>query len=226
MKKLFLVGGSGDIGNAIEKKFKNNGWIVTSPSHSELDLEKTELIRKYFENKEINLDYDVVVFSAGWNKPQNFEEINLEFINKSLQINSVSFCEILKYLLPSMKRNKLGAIIAISSLYSLFSRKGRVAYAMSKHALNGLIKTLAIELAGENIKVNSISPGFIDTKMTRKNNDGSKIKELVSMIPMNRLGNPNEIANVAYFLGTEESNYLTGQNIIIDGGFSCGGFQK
>jgi len=226
MGKLFLLGGSGDIGKAIKEKYEENGWHITTPSHKELDLEKDELISNYFEKEDVNCIYDVVIFSAGWNQPQNYQEINMDTINRSMQINSISLLKVLKYITPAMINRNQGSIIAISSLYSILSRKGRLSYAMSKHSLNGLVKTLAIELAVNNIKVNSISPGFIDTKMTSKNNSPDKINEIISMIPMNRLGTPQEIANLAYFLGIEDSNYLTGQNIIIDGGFSCGGFQK
>lgn len=226
MKKLFLIGGSGDIGNAISLKFRANEWSVTAPTHSDLDLEKTELIKKYFDNKELDLDFDAIVLASGWNQPKKFEDIDIEFINKSLQINIISFIEVLKYIMPLLKKKRKGSIVAISSLYSIFSRKGRTAYAISKHALNGLAKTLAIEVAEDNIRINTISPGFIETKMTRQNNSIEKIDELISMIPMKRLGLPSEIANLAYFLCSNESNYLTGQNIIIDGGFSCGGFQK
>lgn len=226
MKRLFLVGGSGDIGAAVKVRFVSSGWEVVAPIHSELDLEDIASIKKYFEEVLKNLDCNAIIFCAGWNEPMIFEETNTQVLEKSLQINTIGFYEILKYLLPNLKKKKDGSIVAVSSLYSVFSRKGRLAYAVSKHALNGLIKTLAIEIASYNIKVNSISPGFIDTKMTRKNNSKEKINELIEMIPMNRLGRTDEIANLTLYLCSEASSYLTGQNIIIDGGFSCGGFQR
>lgn len=97
---------------------------------------------------------------------------------------------------------------------------------MSKHALIGLIKTAAIELGRYNIKVNAIFPGFVDTNLKRKNNDSNKIKFLEEGIPLGNMAKPADIANVAYFLCSEKNTYITGQDITVDGGFICGGFQK
>jgi 3-oxoacyl-[acyl-carrier protein] reductase len=96
---------------------------------------------------------------------------------------------------------------------------------MSKHALNGAVKTLAIELASHGVLVNAISPGYIGTKMTYKNNSPETISKLVSGIPLGRLGYPEDIAEVASFLCSPKNRYLTGQDLVVDGGFSVGGFQ-
>lgn len=124
-----------------------------------------------------------------------------------------------------MKEKRQGHILAISSLYGTISRRGRLAYAASKHALNGIVKTLACELGEYNILVNSLSPGFVDTVMTRKNNSKEQIDAITGKIPLGRLADVNDIANIAYFLCSSENSYITGQNIIADGGFMAEGGQ-
>jgi 3-oxoacyl-[acyl-carrier protein] reductase len=108
----------------------------------------------------------------------------------------------------------------------MFGRQGRLAYSASKHALLGITRTLAIELAKYNVAVNSVSPGYIMTKMTKKNNSVDVIKQLENNIPLQRLGKSEEVADLVYYLASESNSYLTGQNIVIDGGYSAGGFQQ
>jgi 3-oxoacyl-[acyl-carrier protein] reductase len=111
-------------------------------------------------------------------------------------------------------------------LYGFLARKGRLPYVISKHGLLGAVRTLAIELAKYNILTNAVSPGYINTKMTTKNNSPEKINELVQGIPQRRLGKPEEIAKVVNFLVNDDNTYINGQDIVVDGGFSIGGFQK
>ncbi len=223
-QQLFITGGNGDIGKAIVKKFIEARYEIFSPSSKELNLTDRKEIDSYFnENK---IDVDVIIHCAGFNNPKLFEEVDYDDLDNTLAVNTISFYKILQYLIPNMKKKKEGHVLAISSLYGFISRKKRLSYSLSKHALHGLVKTLAIELGEYNIKVNALSPGFIDTQMTRKNNSEEGIKSFEERIPLGRLCAPYEIANLAYFLCSNENTYLTGQNIIIDGGYSIGGFQK
>lgn len=125
-----------------------------------------------------------------------------------------------------MKKNNNGHILAISSIYGIISRRGRLSYAMSKHALAGLVQTLAIELGPFNIKVNALAPGVIETKMTKKNNSQETITSLKAGIPLGRLGSPHDIARAAFYLCSEENSFITGQTVVVDGGYIIGGFQK
>ncbi len=221
--KVLLLGGSGDIGTAIGTEFQRRGYIVTAPTHAELNLEESSEWGTYFSRA--GDDYDVVVHSAGINIPKVFESLSLDDFLRTSMVNCFSLFGILQFLIPGMKKRKRGNILAISSLYSVFSRVGRLPYSVSKHGLNGMIKTLALELAPNGILVNSLSPGFVDTKMTRKNNSAAVIEALEKKIPLGRLAHPEEIARVAYFLCSPDNTYMNGQNIIIDGGFSIGGGQ-
>ena len=112
----------------------------------------------------------------------------------------------------------------ISSLYGLFGRKNRLPYVVSKHALNGACKTLAIELGKKNIRVNAISPGFIKTKLTEKNLSNQEIKNIKKAIPLGDLGKPDDIAHLTSFLISKKGRYINGTNIVVDGGYSCGAF--
>lgn len=222
MKRVFITGGNGDIGSSIVEIFKINGYEVISPNSKELDLRDSKLIKEYFNH---NNNFDIFIHCAGINNPSIIEDLDFNNIKETMQINTFSFYEILKALIPYQKING-GYILAISSIYGQISRAGRTAYAMSKHALIGLIKTAAIELGKYNIKVNALSPGFVDTNLTRKNNNDEKIKIINESIPLSGIAKPTDIANVAYFLCSEKNTYITGQDITVDGGFICGGFQK
>ena len=125
-------------------------------------------------------------------------------------------------LLPELLGHR-GRIVVISSIFGFLSRSGRLPYSASKHALIGACKTLAIELGCDGVLVNSVSPGYIQTDLTTKNNDQETLSRIIRNIPVQRLGLPSDIAEAAYFLGSESNQYITGQNIIIDGGLSIDG---
>lgn len=220
MKTLFLTGGSGEIGSAIAEKFSAQGYKVIAPRTQELNLADPDSMENYFIK---NLsDIDVLIHSAGINSPKVLEELTFEDINSVFQINTASFYKLIQKFTPFLKAKKKGYILGISSLWSVMSRPGRLSYSMSKHAVNGLVQTMALELAPFNILVNALSPGFVDTAMTRANNSEAVIQNLITAVPLGRLALPEEIANLAYFLCSEENSYVTGQNIIIDGGITAG----
>ena len=134
-----------------------------------------------------------------------------------IQTNLSSNFQIIKSLLPNMLANKYGKIIGIASIVGTTGNPGQANYVASKSGLIGLYKSIAIEVARRNINVNVISPGFISTSMTDKLNDDQK-NNYLSRIPMMRFGNPKDIANLVYFLSTDDSSYITGQNFHINGG--------
>jgi 3-oxoacyl-[acyl-carrier protein] reductase len=223
-KTLFITGGSGDIGSAIIKEFKLNGYNIIAPTSSELDCSNEQSINEYFDKISLSRVHSFI-HCAGWNKIESFYDISNETLSKSILINSFSFIYILKkinlFLLDHESR-----LSAISSLYGTFSRKNRLAYTSSKHSLNGIIKEIAIEIGSRGILCNSIAPGFIETKMTHLNNTLEIINDFKNKIPVGRLGLPEDIAKVAFFLTSSNNTYINGQNIIVDGGYSIGGFQN
>ena len=223
MKTLFLLGGSGGIGRAVARRFQKEGWTVIAPSRKELDLEDRASIARYFRKTPPRAD--ALVHCAGWNRPVPAEAVTAEDLEKAMAVNVFGFFWVLRHLLPDMKRRKQGTVVAVSSLYGFTSRRNRLPYAASKHALNGLMRTLALELGRHGIRVNLLSPGFVDTAMTRRNNDPAMIRKLCERVPLGRLARPADIAQAVYFLCSSEAGYIHGANLVVDGGYSTGGFQ-
>ena len=137
--------------------------------------------------------------------------------NNVIQANLSSNFTIIKALLPNMIKNKLGNIIGISSVVATSGNPGQSNYVAAKSGLIGFYKSIALEVASRNVNVNIVSPGFILSPMTDKLNDKQK-NVILEKIPMKRFGESNEIADLVYFLSSDEAKYITGQNIHINGG--------
>jgi 3-oxoacyl-[acyl-carrier protein] reductase len=164
---------------------------------------------------------DILVNNAGVIQDDLFVRMEPDAWNKVIATNlggTYNFCKAVAY--PMMK-NRRGRIINVSSLAAEFVNLGQTNYAASKGAVNAFTRALAVELASRNVTVNAIAPGFIETDMSAavRNKAGDLIKKV---IPMRRLGQPQDIARVALFLASEDSAYLTGQVITVDGGLSLG----
>ena len=217
MKSLFITGGNGEIGQAVVKAFSANGFTVFSPSSKELDCSDNDSIDAYFKNFKYT-SITAFVHCAGVNNPKTFLEVTPATILRTVQINTLSFLYITQrlngYFLDDHSR-----VVAISSIYGTISRTKRIEYATSKHGLKGMVQSLALELAKRNILVNAVSPGFIATQLTYKNNTPEIIANLIADVPLKKLGKPEYIAELVYFLCSEKNNFITGQDIIIDGGY-------
>lgn len=224
MKTLFMTGATGAIGAAIQAKFIAQQYTVIAPTRAELDLADSESVARYLQNFKHPLD--VFIHCAGFNEPKPIHDISMDDFSKTMQINAVSYYQMTQSLLQQQALNQGGHILGLSSIYGAISRKGRFSYAASKHCLNGMTKTLALELGHLDIKVNTIAPGFVDTPLTRKNNSPEKIEEFKKKIPLARLATAADIAEVAYFLCSPQNQFITGQEIIVDGGYTIGGFEQ
>jgi 3-oxoacyl-[acyl-carrier protein] reductase len=119
-----------------------------------------------------------------------------------------------------MRKNHWGRIVNISSIWSVTVKEHRVAYCASKFGLVGMSKALAVEVAADGILVNCIAPGYIETEATRSAFDVKELQEAASTIPIRRFGRPDEVAALASWLASNDNGYLTGQNILLDGGLS------
>ena len=221
MEKVLLIGERGGIGSAIKVLLKNN-YELFSYNSDNLNLNNQNSIEKFINNFKNNFNH--IVFSAGINKLTPFEKINKENIYNALNINIINFLVLLSNLIKTKINNKNSSIIMISSLYATFGRKNRMPYVLSKHAMHGACKTLAIELGKKGIRVNTISPGFIDTKLTRKNLSEKEILKVKNHIPLGRMGVAKNIADTVKFLLSRQATYISGTDIVVDGGFSAGGF--
>lgn len=207
---VFLTGGNGGIGQAIYQILTQNNIDVLAPKSKDLDLNKEFDVSMYPE-------IDGFIHCAGINPVSQLDDIKTHDMFATYNINTVSFVK----LCSKLKIKNNSNIIAIGSLYATETRDGRLSYTMSKHALLGAVKTIALEKANQHIKVNIISPGFIDTPLTRKNNTNERIALLNKLIPLG-LVNPLEIANLCLYL-IRYNNSITGHNFIVDGGYSLKG---
>jgi NAD(P)-dependent dehydrogenase (short-subunit alcohol dehydrogenase family) len=222
-KRVLVLGARGAIGKAIVDRFTESGSDVTGVGRQDFDLTDLSQIERFFALG--RSDFDVLVHSGGFNIPKTFESLSDQEIRHSLDANLMGFLEVTRYCLPHWKKGGAGRVVVLSSLYGTFGRRGRLPYVISKHALNGAVKTLAIELSMHGVLVNSVSPGYISTELTFRNNDPNEIAKLTAGIPLGRLGTPEEVAKVVEFLCSDLNTYINGQDLVVDGGFSVGGFQ-
>lgn len=219
-KNVFLTGSSKGIGKEIKDCYLENGANVISPLREELDLSDNNSVKNYIE-KNKDLDIDIFVHCAGLNILSGIETIDRTIIDNVYNVNVFSSMELVKAFVPKMKEKQNGKIVFISSLYSVVSRENRIAYSSSKSALLGLTRTLALELAPYNILVNSVAPGYVFTEMTQKNLSEKEIEDIKSSIPTGRFQNVREIADAVCFLTSDNNLSITGQQLIVDGGFVC-----
>lgn len=239
-KVVFVTGGSRGIGKAIALKYAQNGYNVIinyvsdKTNVEELQKEFTKLnveclIEKADVSKSEEVEkivkkaiekfnkIDVLVNNAGITRDGLLMRMKEEDFDKVIEINLKGTFLVTKSVIPYMLKKRDGKIINLASVVGVTGNAGQCNYSASKAGIIGFTKSIAKELASRNIRANAIAPGFIDTDMTSVLSD--EVKDSINaQIPMKRMGTAQEIANVAYFLGCEESSYITGQVINIDGG--------
>lgn len=162
---------------------------------------------------------DVCVNNAGINRINAIDDILVEDLDAVLDVNLRAPFLVCRSVTRLMKKAGYGRIVNIASIWSVISKPGRSVYAATKFGLVGMTKTLAAELGASNILVNAVSPGFVETEMTASTLSQDERNALASQVPMNRFAQPEEIAKVVLFLASDQNTYLTGQNIVVDGGF-------
>ena len=217
--KVLVTGGSRGIGKEIVNIYQNHGHEVCFPVRDELNLSNEESVNTFIECHKDDA-FDVVVNNAGVNIIGKIEDTSLNALNEMVSVNLLSPYRLLMGMIPYMKRNHFGRIVNIGSIWGVISKPGRSVYSMTKHGIHGLTKTLALELAGDNILVNTVAPGQTLTELTIKNNSPEAIEFMKTEIPLGRLAEPCEIAKVVYWLGSEENTYITGQQLVVDGGLT------
>ena len=235
-KKIIVTGASGGIGNSIIKKLsENNAEILASGTKVEkleelksqfnnvktlkFDISQSDQIEEFIENasEELGGNIDCLVNNAGVTEDNLAIRMSLNEWKKVIDINLTSTFLLSKFAIKKMLKKKNGKIINITSVVGHTGNLGQSNYSASKAGIVAMSKTLAIEYAKKNININCISPGFIKTAMTDKIDE--KFKEIIiSKIPSARLGEPEDIANAVLFLASDQSNYINGETLHVNGG--------
>lgn len=215
-KRVLLTGGSRGIGQAIYEELKDY-YEVSIPTTKELDLSALESIDNYFKN---NPAFDILINNAGINIIKEIESILDEDIEKINQINLVAPLKLIQNCIKNMKNNSYGKIVNISSIWGVQSKEKRTLYSATKFGIIGQTKALARELGEYNILINAICPGFTATKLTMDSLNPKELEDITKQIPLQRLATPKEIAKSVKFLISDDNSYITGQTLIIDGGFT------
>ena len=235
-KNIIVTGASGGIGNAIIKKLNEAGAnILASGTRIEkldelkknfenikilkFDISQSDKIEEFIENATIELggSLDGIVNNAGITQDNLAIRMNLDEWQKVININLTSTFLMSKFAIKKMLKNKSGKIVNITSVVGHTGNLGQANYTASKAGIVAMSKSLAIEYAKKNININCISPGFIKTAMTDKIDD--KFKEvIISKIPSARLGEPDDIANAVLFLSSDQSDYINGETLHVNGG--------
>ena len=233
-RKLALItGGTRGIGAATADAFRESGHdvIVTGRSPNGKRPDGCDYLACDFSNlaavealaeKAAGLGLAVLVNNVGINKVGPLAEYDGEDFARIQQVNVRAPFMLCQAVVPGMCKRGFGRIVNITSIWSVVSKAGRSAYSASKFGLFGLSRALALEVAAKNVLVNCVAPGVVDTELTRTVLGEKGIAELVDRIPLGRLARPEEIARYIRFLASEENTYMTGQNILVDGGFTCG----
>jgi 3-oxoacyl-[acyl-carrier protein] reductase len=234
-----ITGANRGIGFEILKSLAVAGYIVIGTSRSQegkdiidkelaasnskgfgsiLDVKDKDSIKKF--NKQIKEKHgtvSILINNAGITADNLMIRMSDDEWNDVIETNLSSIFRITKEIVRDMMKQRYGRIINIGSVVGLSGNAGQVNYSSSKSALLGFSKSLAREVASRNITVNTISPGFIDTDMTKKLKEEQK-SALISSIPLGRMGSAAELANVVKFIASEEASYITGENINVNGG--------
>lgn len=239
-KVALITGAARGIGKEVAKKFAKNGYnVVINYVSSKTDTEK---LKKEFEdlgvkvllvkadvsnqeeaedlvNQTINTfgKIDVLVNNAGITKDNLLMRMSEEDFEKVININLKGTFLVTKYAIKYMMKKRCGSIVNLASVVGVAGNAGQCNYAASKAGIIGFTKSIAKELASRNIRANAVAPGFIKTDMTEVLSDSVK-ENINSKIPLKRMGTAEEVANLVYFLSSEQSSYITGQVINVDGG--------
>jgi len=234
-KKILITGATGGIGSSIVKKFIDlEGTILATGTKTEkldnikkkfpkvlvkkFDISDHSRIEEFIENVSLELGgLDILINNAGVNIDNLSLRMKDEEWKKVIDVNLTSTFLLSKHSIKKMLKNKFGRIINITSIVGHSGNLGQANYSASKAGIIGMSKSLAIEYAKKNITINCVSPGFIETSMTK--NIAEKVRLfLTSRIPMGRLGTGEDVSNCVAFLSSESSSYITGETIHVNGG--------
>jgi len=240
-RKALVTGGTRGIGAAITRTLVAAGCHVTVTARSDqsfadfldtlanADKPQVAFICCDFENDAdvmaLESDvkegaFDILINNAGINKIALTGDIELDDFTRLQKVNVEVPFRLSKAVIANMAIQKWGRIVNLTSIFGSVSKSMRASYSTSKFGLHGMTKAMALDCAKDNILINAVGPGVIETELTRNVLGADGIKMMSENIPMGRLGQPEEVAQLVAFLASEANSYLTGQQIIIDGGYT------
>ncbi len=191
----------------------------SSRKYYAVDFANAESTKAFIEAIDAYQKIDVCINNAGINRINFIDETLIEDWKEILAVNLEAPFMITRAVSRLMKKNRYGRIINIASIFGIISKAKRSIYTTTKFGLHGLTVTAAIELAPYNVLVNSVSPGFVLTELTKSILSEAEMEDLARQVPMGRFAEPDEISRVVLFLASSLNTYLTGQNIVVDGCF-------
>jgi NAD(P)-dependent dehydrogenase (short-subunit alcohol dehydrogenase family) len=215
-----VTGGARGIGRAIVEELQASGVDVLAPPRRELDLAAVQSVESWLLSHR-DEKVDILVNNAGTNVLNAVTDIDLATWEAMLQVNLGAVLRLVQTFAPGMVARGWGRILNLSSIFSLVTRERRAAYSMTKAALNALTRSAAVEYGPGGVLVNALAPGYVDTDLTRANNSPEALERICGLIPLRRLATVAELARIAGFLVSEANSYLTGQVVVVDGGFTC-----
>lgn len=229
-RRALVTGGTRGLGAAVARELLAHGFEVhvTGTRAGGRGPEGTGYLACDFSSdarvdalaeKARRLEVDVLVNNAGINKVGELEGYDAEDFALLHTVNVLAPFKLCAAVVPGMRRRRFGRIVNITSVFGVVSRAGRSAYSASKFGLFGLSRALALETASDNVLVNCLAPGFVDTDLTRRILGPKGMRRMARLVPLGRLARPEEIARYARFLASEENSYMTGQNVVVDGGY-------
>lgn len=219
MRRAIVTGGSRGIGKAIADLFRERGIQVIAPTRQEMNLSDNKSIESFCAS--IEGPIDIIVNNAGINTIATLDELSEDKLDDMIQINMKAPIRIVQCLKDKLTSNKISHVVNVSSIWGFVSKEGRCGYASAKTGIIGTTRTMALELGKYNVLVNAIAPGFVNTELTKQNNSPEEIAKIEKMIPIGHMAEPEEIAKFVYFLSSDENTFITGQTILIDGGYTC-----
>lgn len=229
-KKILVTGYFSGIGNDLIKKYLSLGAEVYSTStKKEFKKKNLQVFRCDFLNEVSKVDFfkkiekinfDIVVNNVGINIIDEIYNLSNDDLENIIKINLTIPAQIIKITSKKMIKNRSGKIINISSIFGSVSKSKRASYSSSKSGLLGLTRACALDLAKYNILVNSVSPGFVNTSLTKRILGKNTIIKIKRDIPLKKLATPSEIIPYIIFLTSDHNKYITGQNCVIDGGYT------
>ena len=219
MPVALVTGGSRGIGAAVVARLRTDGWEVLAPTRDELDLADDASMDGFLASLG-SVRLSALVNDAGINPISAMAEIPLDEWRRVQQVNVTAPFRLMQHVAPRMAAHEGGRIVNISSIYSFLGRAGRASYGASKGALNQLTRMAAVEFGPGNVLVNAVAPGFVLTDLSRQNNSPEMLERVRLDVPVRRLAEPDEVADVVCYLASPTNRYITGQVIVVDGGLS------